>query len=95
MSLRILIADDEALLRRDLKEALEDLGYRIAGEAKNGKEALRLIQEEKPDVAVLDIKMPEMNGIEVARKISKQYPVVLLTAYSERYLIEKSENCRV
>ena len=95
MSLRIVIADDEPLLRRDLKEVLEDLGYRVVGEAMNGSEALRLIQQEMPDVAILDIKMPEMDGIQVARKVSRQHPVVILTAFSERHLIEKAKDAGV
>jgi len=92
MSFRILIADDERLQRIDLRELLEELGYRVVAEAKDGLEALTLIQGEIPDVIILDIKMPHMDGIEVARKVSKEYPVIMLTAYSESQLIQKARD---
>ena len=92
MSFRILIADDERLLRIDLKELLEDLGYQVVGEARDGLEALNLIKQENPDVVILDIKMPRMNGIEVAREVSGEYPVIMLTAYSESQLIEQARD---
>lgn len=95
MTLRILIADDEPLLRCDLKEVLTGLGYCVVGEARNGLEALRLVHLKQPDVVILDIKMPEMDGLQAAREISEDYPVVILTAFSERHLIQKAKDAGV
>jgi AmiR/NasT family two-component response regulator len=92
MSFRILIADDERLQRMDLKELLEELGYQVVAEAKNGMEALDLLKQERPDVVILDIKMPRMDGIEVAKEVSREYPVIMLTAYSESQLIQKARD---
>ncbi len=92
MSFRILIADDERLQRIDLREMLEELGYRVVAEAKDGREALTLIKRETPDVVILDIKMPHLDGIEVAGKVSEEYPVIILTAYSESQLIQKARD---
>jgi len=90
MGYRVLVADDEQLFRIDLRELLEELGYSVVAEAKDGIEALALIQQERPDVLILDIKMPGMDGIEVARIVSNKYPVIMLTAYSERQLVQKA-----
>jgi response regulator NasT len=95
MSYRILIADDESLIRADLKEILEELGYEVVAEAGDGLEALSLIEQVKPDVVILDIKMPKMDGIRVADEIADKYPVIILTAYTERHLIEKARDCGV
>jgi len=95
VSLRVLIADDEPLIRVDLKELLEDLGYVVVGAAKDGQEALDLTHRERPDVVVLDIKMPGLDGIDVAGKISHQYPVIILTAYTERHLIKRAQDAGV
>ncbi len=92
MSFRILIADDEPLIRIDLKELLEGIGHRVVGEARDGREAHELIKQKKPDIVILDIKMPYVSGIDLARKIADRYPVVLLTAYSERQLIEQARD---
>ncbi len=91
-SLRILIADDESLRVLSLKGQLESLGHKVIGEAANGKEALRLSEELKPDLAILDIKMPEMDGIEAAQKMmeTRPIPIILLTAYSEKELAERA-----
>ena len=95
MSYRILIADDESLIRADLKELLEELGYEVVAEAKDGREALDLIEQAKPDLVILDIKMPHVDGISVARKISGRIPVIILTAYTQRYLIEEAKDSGV
>jgi len=95
MSFRILIADDEPLIRVDLRELLEELGYEVVAEAGDGHEALNLVDQVNPDLAILDIKMPKMDGISVARKISGQFPVIILTAYTERHLIEKARDAGV
>lgn len=90
MAFRILIADDESLIRTDLRELLEELGYVVEGEAKDGLEALELLDRKNPDVAILDIKMPGLDGIEVAKRISHKVPVIILTAYSEKDLIQRA-----
>jgi response regulator NasT len=92
---RILIADDEPLIRIDLKELLEEIGHQVIAETGDGKEALALLNKVKPDLVILDIKMPGMNGIEVARKIAHEYPVIILTAFSERSLIEQAKDAGV
>jgi two-component system, response regulator PdtaR len=90
--MRVLIADDEALIRMGLRAMLTELGHNVVGAAVEGRAALRLACEMKPDVAILDIKMPEMDGLAVAEAIAKQcpLPVILLTAYSERDLIDRA-----
>ena len=92
MSYRIFIADDEPLIRADLKELLEEMGHEVVAEAVDGKEALDLIEKVNPDVVILDIKMPEVDGITVAKKISNQFPVIFLTAYTNRQLIEEAKD---
>jgi response regulator NasT len=95
MSLRVLIADDEPLIRVDLRELLEAIGYEVVAEARDGTEALNLIREKKPDVAILDVKMPGIDGIDLAKKISHRYPVIILTAYSDRRLIDRARHASV
>jgi response regulator NasT len=92
---RILIADDEPLIRIDLKELLEEIGHQVVAETGDGKEALAMLDKAKPDLVILDIKMPGMSGIEVARRISHDYPVIILTAFSERSLIEQARDAGV
>lgn len=95
--LRILIADDESLRVMSLKGQLESLGHKVIGEAANGKEAVRLADELKHDLAILDIKMPEMDGIEAAQTIThtRPIPIILLTAYSEQELAERAASANV
>ncbi len=95
MGFRILIADDEPLIRVDLKEVLEEQGYVVVGEAEDGSKALRLIEQLNPDVAILDIKMPGLDGLEVARLVSGHLPVIILTAYTERHLIQRAKEVGV
>lgn len=92
MSYRIFIADDEPLIRADLKEILEEMGHNVVGEADNGQCALDTIEKVSPDVVILDIKMPQIDGIAVAKKISYQFPVIFLTAFTNRQLIEKAKD---
>ncbi len=94
-SFRLVIADDESIIRLDLKELLEGAGFSVVGEASDGLSALALIKELEPDLALLDIKMPEMDGIEVAREVGSALPVVLLTAFSQRALIEEAVSAGV
>ena len=96
MDKRVVIADDESIIRLDLKEILEGDGYLVVGEAARGDDALALIREHQPDLALLDIKMPGLDGIEVARAIRDTgVIVVLLTAFSQRALIESAREAGV
>jgi AmiR/NasT family two-component response regulator len=94
---RVIIADDESIIRMDLREMLTNLGYLVVGEAVDGRSAVNLARELKPDVAILDIKMPDMDGIEAARILTEEKiaPVVLLTAYSQRDLVERAKEAGV
>jgi len=90
--LRVLIAEDEKAIAMGLRAQLKALGYEVVAEAANGRQAVALAQEVKPDLAVLDIKMPEMDGIEAAQAITavRPIPIVLLTAYKEEQLAQKA-----
>jgi len=93
---RVVIADDESIIRLDLKEILEDDGYLVVGEAARGDDALAIIKEHEPDLALLDIKMPGLDGIEVAAALrGTKTVVVLLTAFSQRALIESARDAGV
>lgn len=94
MSTRIVIAEDEAIIRLDLRETLEDEGYQVVGDCGRGDEAVELVRIHKPDVAILDIKMPGMSGLEAALLISNEKicPVVMLTAFSQREIIEQARD---
>ena len=94
MSIRVVIAEDEAIIRLDLRETLEEEGYEVIGEAGRGDVALDLIRELKPDLAILDVKMPGMDGLEVARMIGdeKICGVLVLTAFSQREIIEQARD---
>jgi response regulator NasT len=95
--LRIVIADDEPIIRLDLKKMLEDCGYEVVAEAGDGVKALEFVRNLKPDVVILDIKMPEMEGIEAARIITEEKiaPVLLLTAYSQIDLVKQAKEAGV
>jgi two-component system, response regulator PdtaR len=90
--LRILVAEDETIIRLDLKETLERAGFEVCGEARDGEEAVELAREEKPDLAVLDVKMPRLDGIEAARRIlaERPIPIVMLTAYGHDELVARA-----
>jgi response regulator NasT len=91
---RVVIAEDEAIVRLDLKEILEEEGYEVVGETGRGDEAVSLVREHDPDVAILDIKMPGMDGLSAAREITgeQRAAVVILTAFSQRNLIEEARD---
>jgi len=89
-----VIAEDEAIIRLDLKETLEEEGYLVVGETGRGDEAVELVKEHEPDVAILDIKMPGLDGLSAAREIAgeRRAAVVILTAFSQRDLIERARD---
>ena len=89
---RVLIAEDEALIRLDLKEMLEEEGYAVVGEAGDGEEAIALADSLRPDLVILDVKMPKVDGIAAAERIAGERvaPVVILTAFGQRDLVERA-----
>jgi two-component system, response regulator PdtaR len=91
---RVVIAEDEALIRLDLKEMLEEEGYVVAGEAADGETALSLTESLRPDLVILDVKMPVLDGISAAERIAAEHlaPVVILTAFSQRELVERARD---
>jgi response regulator NasT len=95
MNVRILVAEDEALIRMDLVEMLQGAGYEVIAEATNGQEAVELAQLHKPDLAILDVKMPVMDGISAAEKIINLAPVLMLTAFSQKELIDRARDAGV
>lgn len=94
MTHRVVIAEDEPLIRLDLRESLIEEGYDVVGEAGDGAEALRLVRDLQPDVAILDIKMPNVDGLTAAREIvgERLAAVVILTAFSQRELVEQARD---
>jgi two-component system, response regulator PdtaR len=89
---RILVAEDETLIRMDLIEMLGEAGYNVVAEASNGEEAVKLANEVKPDLAILDIKMPVLDGISAAEQIISVAPVLMLTAFSQKDLVERARD---
>jgi AmiR/NasT family two-component response regulator len=89
---RVVVAEDESLIRLDIVETLKDNGFDVVGEAGDGEEAVQLVEEHEPDVVVMDVKMPKLDGISAAEKINKDQlaPVVLLTAFSQSELVERA-----
>ncbi|WP_405592543.1 ANTAR domain-containing response regulator [Streptomyces sp. NBC_01190] len=94
MTTRVVIAEDEALIRLDLKEMLEEEGYSVVGEAGDGETAVKLAEEQRPDLVILDVKMPVLDGISAAERIAadKLAPVLMLTAFSQRELVERARD---
>ncbi len=90
--MRVLIAEDEALIRMDLREMLQEEGHEVVGEARDGAEAIALARETRPDIVFMDVKMPNVDGIEAARAIAaeKIAPVVMVTAFSQAGLVEEA-----
>ena len=95
--MRVLIVDDESLIRMDLRDIIESCGHEVVAEGTNGVEALALCKKHKPDIILMDVKMPELDGIEAARQIGFHHeaPVVLLTSYSQQDLIDKARDSGV
>ncbi len=94
---RVIIADDESLIRMDLREMLTNLGYLVVGEVADGRSAVNQARELRPDVVIMDIKMPDMDGIEAAKVLTEERisPVVLLSAYSQRDLVQRARDAGV
>ena len=90
--MRILLAEDETIIRLDLKTTLEAAGFEVCAEARNGEEAVELARSERPDLAILDVKMPKLDGIEAARRIlaERPIPVVMLTAFDQEELVSRA-----
>ncbi len=90
--MRILIAEDESIIRMDLRSLLETAGFEVCAEARDGEEAVALARSEQPDLAILDVKMPNLDGIEAARRILEErpIPIVMVTAYAERELVSRA-----
>ena len=95
MTTRILVAEDEALIRMDLVEMLAEAGYEVVAQATNGAEAIELAELHKPDLAILDVAMPVLDGISAAEKIISIAPVLMLTAFSQRELIDRARDAGV
>lgn len=93
--MRVVVADDEAIIRMDLVELLTTAGYEIVGQASDGQAAQSLINELEPDIAVLDVKMPLLDGIEVAHSVRGKTPVVLLTAFGQSDIIAQANSAGV
>ena len=94
MTIRVVIAEDEAIIRMDLKETLEEEGYEVVGETGNGDQAVELVRDLLPDLAILDVKMPGLDGLSVARLINdeKLCGVLILTAFSQREIVEDARD---
>ena len=95
--MRVLIVDDESLIRMDLRDIIESCGHEVVAEGTNGVEAIQLCKHHKPDIILMDVKMPELDGIEAARQIGFHHeaPIVLLTSYSQQDLIDKARDSGV
>jgi len=93
----VIIADDESIIRLDLREMLTNLGYLVVGEVGDGRSAVSLARELRPDIVIMDIKMPDLDGIEAARVLTEERiaPVLLLTAYSQRELVDRAKEAGV
>ncbi len=95
--LRLVIADDESIIRMNLRETLVGLGYLVVGDAGDGVSAIHLARELRPDLVIMDIKMPKLDGIQAAKVLTEEKiaPVLLLTAYSDRELVERARDAGV
>ncbi|GIW10685.1 MAG: Fis family transcriptional regulator [Dehalococcoidia bacterium] len=94
---RVVIADDESIIRMDLREMLTSMGYQVVGEASDGQTAINLARQTRPDLVIMDIRMPDLDGIEAARILTREKiaPVLLLTAYSQQELVDGAKEAGV
>ncbi len=92
---RIVVAEDEALIRMDLVEMLGEAGYDVVAQASDGAQAIELVKEQRPDLAILDVKMPILDGISAAEEIITTCPVLMLTAFSQRELVDRARDAGV
>ena len=90
--MRVLVAEDETIIRLDLRDLLERSGFEVCAEARDGEEAVALARSERPDIAIMDVKMPKLDGIEAARRIldDRPIPIVMLTAYGQDELVSRA-----
>src|SRR5256886_7801723 len=90
--MRVLVAEDETIIRLDLRDLLERTGFEVCAEARDGEEAVELARSARPDVAIMDVKMPKLDGIEAARRIldERPIPIVMLTAYGQQELVTRA-----
>lgn len=97
MGYKVVIADDESIIRMDLRELLEEAGHTVVGEATNGAEALEMVKREQPDIVLMDVKMPKLDGIHAAQMIAHDNlaPVLLLTAYSQKDIVDRAKTSGV
>src|ERR671936_1218918 len=95
--MRVLVAEDETIIRLDLRDLLERSGFEVCAEARDGEEAVALARSEQPDVAIMDVKMPKLDGIEAARRIldERPIPIVMLTAYGQDDLVQRAAEAGV
>ena len=93
--LKILVAEDETIIRLDLVEMLTEAGYEVVAQAENGLRAIELANELKPDLAIFDVKMPQLDGISAAEKIISITPVLMLTAFSQKELVDRARDAGV
>src|SRR5256886_13367352 len=95
--MRVLIAEDETIIRLDLRDLLERSGFEVCAEARDGEEAVALARSERPDVAIMDVKMPKLDGIDAARRIldERPIPIVMLTAYGQDELVQRAAEAGV
>jgi len=92
---RIVVGEDEALIRMDLVEMLNEAGYEVLAQAADGAQAIELVKEHQPDLAILDVKMPILDGISAAEEIISFCPVLMLTAFSQRDLVDRARDAGV
>lgn len=94
---RVIVADDESIVRMDLREMLDSLGYLVVGEAGDGESAVHLSRELRPDIVIMDIKMPGMDGIDAGKILTEERiaPILLLTAYSQQDLVDRAKDAGV
>lgn len=97
MNKRILLVEDESIVRLDMKMMLTDAGFNVIGEAENGEKAIELVYKTKPDLIIMDIKMPKLNGLKASEIITKNFniPILILTAYSQQDYIEKAKQLNI